>query len=188
MRVYRPAALCVTLLAFQSLLPGVTNAAALTNMEWNVEGTPRRALVQLPASTNGAPIIFAFHGHGGTMNFAARKFRLHELWPEAVVVYPQGLPTRTPRDLEGMRAGVDYLRTQNPWDSQDRTPQLTKILVSYGAHAKTVVPDLKRIADTFAAGEPDFPKNLSLQKAAAVREAIRQIEASTDHPKLIRLK
>jgi polyhydroxybutyrate depolymerase len=39
------------------------------------------------------------------MNFAARRWRLHELWPEAVVVYPQGLPTKTPRDLEGTRAG-----------------------------------------------------------------------------------
>ena len=39
------------------------------------------------------------------MNFAARRFRLHELWPEAVVVYPQGLPTKTPRDPDGKRAG-----------------------------------------------------------------------------------
>jgi len=105
MRVYRPVAACVVLLAFQSLLPGVANAAALTNMEWTIDGTTRRALVHLPTGTNGAPVIFAFHGHGGTMNFAARKFRLHELWPEAVVVYPQGLATRTPRDLEGTRAG-----------------------------------------------------------------------------------
>ena len=83
----------------------MAGAASLTSMEWNIDGTTRRALVHLPATTNGAPIIFAFHGHGGTMNFAARRFRLHELWPEAVVVYPQGLPTKTPRDLEGTRAG-----------------------------------------------------------------------------------
>jgi polyhydroxybutyrate depolymerase len=93
------------LLAFQLLPPEVANAAALTNIACNIDGTTRRALVHLSAGTNGAPVIFAFHGHGGTMNFAARKFRLHELWPEAVVVYPQGLPTRTPRDLEGTRAG-----------------------------------------------------------------------------------
>jgi polyhydroxybutyrate depolymerase len=74
-------------------------------VEWKVDGATRKALVHFPAVTNGAPIIFAFHGHGGTMNFAARRFRLHELWPEAVVVYPQGLPTKTPRDLEGKRPG-----------------------------------------------------------------------------------
>jgi len=81
---------------------------------------------------------------------------------------------------EGIRACVDYIRTQNPWASEHRTPELTKILVSYGTHAKRVVPDLERIAADFAAGEPDFPKNLSLLKAAAIRKAIREIEASND--------
>ncbi|MGA2497058.1 MAG: acetylesterase, partial [Tepidisphaeraceae bacterium] len=89
---------------------------------------------------------------------------------------------------EGIRACVDYIRNQNPWASEHRTPELTKILVSYGANAKSVVPDLKRIADNFDAGEPDFPRNLSRQKAAAVREAIRDIEASNDRQELIRIK
>ena len=40
------------LLAFQSLLPGVANGAALTNMEWKIDGTSRRALVHLPASAD----------------------------------------------------------------------------------------------------------------------------------------
>ena len=39
------------------------------------------------------------------MALVARRWRLHEVWPEAIVVYPQGLPTRTPRDPEGKRAG-----------------------------------------------------------------------------------
>ena len=89
---------------------------------------------------------------------------------------------------EGIRACVDYIRSQNPWASEHRTPELTKILVSYGAHAKAVVPELERIAADFAEGEPDFPRNLSLQKAAAVREAIRQIQASNDRPELIRIR
>jgi len=105
MRFYRTAAACAILLACLLLLCGVANGASLTNIEWNIDGTTRRALVHLPASTEGAPIILAFHGHGGTMNFAARRFRLHELWPEAVVVYPQGLPTVTPRDPAGKQAG-----------------------------------------------------------------------------------
>ncbi len=88
---------------------------------------------------------------------------------------------------EGMSACVDYLRTQNPWDSQVRTPELTKILVSYGGNAQGVIPKLKQVADTFAAGEPDFPKNLSLQKAVAIRAAIREIETSTNRPDLIHL-
>ena len=105
MRVYRTAAVCLVHLAISLALCGMASGASLTNIEWKVDGTMRRALVHLPASTEGAPIIFAFHGHGGTMNFAARRFRLHELWPEAVVVYPQGLPTTTPRDLIGKQPG-----------------------------------------------------------------------------------
>jgi hypothetical protein len=89
---------------------------------------------------------------------------------------------------EGILACVDYIRGQNPWASEHRTPELTKILVSYGANAKTVVPELERIAADFAAGEPEFPKNLSLKKAAALREAIREIQASNDRPELIRIK
>lgn len=105
MRAYRPAVAYLILLVLSLALAGIANAAALTSQDWQVDGTTRLALVYFPANTNGAPIIFGFHGHGGTMNFAARRFRLHELWPEAVVVYPQGLPTKTPRDPDGKRAG-----------------------------------------------------------------------------------
>ena len=89
---------------------------------------------------------------------------------------------------EGMRACVDYIRTQNKWASEHRTPELTKILISYGANAKGFIPDLKQLADSFTAGEPNFPKDLSLKKAAAVREAIREIEASSARPALIHIR
>lgn len=72
---------------------------------WTVNGTSREALVVLPAKPEGAPVIFAFHGHGGTMRFAVRKFQLDTLWPEAIIVYPQGLPTKTPNDAAGDKAG-----------------------------------------------------------------------------------
>lgn len=74
--------------------------------EWTVDGQKRRALVILPARTSDAriPVLFAFHGHGGTMQSMERKgFQKH--WPEALVVCPQGLPTVTGRDPEGKRAG-----------------------------------------------------------------------------------
>ncbi|MFM8579694.1 MAG: DUF6288 domain-containing protein [Planctomycetaceae bacterium] len=88
---------------------------------------------------------------------------------------------------EGMQACVDYIRNQNPWDSQERTPELAKILTEYGAHASIILPELERLAADFEDGEPDFPKNLSQRKASAVREAIRQIETSEDRPVLIRI-
>jgi HEAT repeat protein len=89
---------------------------------------------------------------------------------------------------EGIQATVDYLRTQNPWASEHRTPEILKILDHYGAAAQRVVPHLRETAALFDAGEVDFPKHLSEQKAKAVREAIEKIEAAQERPKLKRLK
>lgn len=89
---------------------------------------------------------------------------------------------------EGISACVKYTRDQNPWASEHRTPELMKILLSYGTHAKPVIPELTQIANYFEKDEKDFPKELMLRKAKCVRETIRAIEASTDTPELIRLK
>ncbi len=88
---------------------------------------------------------------------------------------------------EGMSALVNYTRDQNPWQSEVRTPELMKILLTYGAHAKAVVPDLTRIAHYFEKEEEDFPPELMRRKAACVRETIAALEASNDYPALIRL-
>jgi len=89
---------------------------------------------------------------------------------------------------EGMIACVKYTRDQNPWASEHRTPELMEILLSYGANAKSVISELTRIGDYFEKDEKDFPRELGLMKAKCVRETIRAIEASTEHPDLIRLQ
>ncbi|MEM7385783.1 MAG: DUF6288 domain-containing protein [Verrucomicrobiota bacterium] len=88
---------------------------------------------------------------------------------------------------EGIRACVDYTRSQNPWASEKRTPQLMEILLQYGAHAKAVRPDLEKIAADFAKGERDFPRRLSQRKATAVRDTIAKIAEAEALPELIRL-
>ncbi|MSU34098.1 MAG: acetylesterase [Pedosphaera sp.] len=89
---------------------------------------------------------------------------------------------------EGIGACVKYTRDQNPWGSQERTPELMKILLTYGAHAKSVIPELTKIADYFEKDEKDFPKELMLMKAKCVRETIRAIQVSTESLELIHLK
>jgi hypothetical protein len=89
---------------------------------------------------------------------------------------------------EGIRACVNYTRDQNPWDSQERTPELMKVLRSYGTHAKAVIPELTTIANYFEKDEKDFPEELMIMKAKSVRDTIAAIEAATDTPELIRLK
>ncbi len=94
-------------------------ADMLTRREWKVDGVVREALVHVPATakTNTAPVVFAFHGHGGSMSNAARSFGYHTLWPEAIVVYMQGLntPGRL-TDPEGKRPGWQ----QGVGDQNDR--------------------------------------------------------------------
>jgi polyhydroxybutyrate depolymerase len=75
-----------------------------------VDGVERVALVAVPTGQSEPgekrPVVFAFHGHGGNMRQAARKFRFHQIWPGAIVVYMQGLPTPGAlTDPEGFRNG-----------------------------------------------------------------------------------
>jgi len=66
-------------------------------MKWTVEGVSREAGVYIPKSvpTNGCPVVFVFHGRGGSINSTIKYFSFHDQWPEAVVVYMQGLPMST---------------------------------------------------------------------------------------------
>ena len=89
---------------------------------------------------------------------------------------------------EGMQACADYIRTQNPWASEHRTPEILRILDLYGAAAQRIVPHLRETAAMFDEGEDDFPRRLSELKAKAVRDAIERIEAAQERPELRQLK
>jgi polyhydroxybutyrate depolymerase len=88
-------------------------------MEWKVDDVAREALVCAPSKegAGATALVFGFHGHGGSMQNAARSFSFHDLWPEAVVVYMQGLPTPGKlTDPEGKKAGWQ----SGPGDQGDR--------------------------------------------------------------------
>ena len=90
---------------------------AQTTMTWTVDGATRTALVFAPPSTPATlaiphPLIFAFHGHGGTSQTAAVGMHFQTLWPEAVVVYPQGLKTPSKIDSNGDQYGWQVERGQ----------------------------------------------------------------------------
>ncbi len=85
---------------------------------------------------------------------------------------------------EGIELLADYARTQKKHGSQKRIVTVMKMLESYGAHAKRVIPQLEAAANYFEKEETDFPKKLSLEKAKSVRETIKKIAASSEMPKL----
>ena len=73
-----------------------------------VDGVERSALVFAPAAASSAssPLVFVFHGHGGTAGNAARTFTTHRFWPEAICIYMQGLKTPGQiTDPDGTRTG-----------------------------------------------------------------------------------
>jgi polyhydroxybutyrate depolymerase len=81
---------------------------ALKQWELEVDGVKRSLLVYAPeaAKTSPAPVVFAFHGHGGSAQGAVRMFGMNRHWPEALSVYMQGLntPGRL-TDPEGKKPG-----------------------------------------------------------------------------------
>jgi len=87
---------------------------------FNVDGVQRQAVVYVnmkPAPTAAAPLVFVFHGRGGKAENAAARFKLHEHWPEAVVVYMQGLPGAAGvKDRAGNQLGWQL----SPGDQGDR--------------------------------------------------------------------
>lgn len=78
---------------------------------WTIDGVVREGIVYGPSVTlsNGASVVFAFHGHGGTAEDAARLFDFQTQWPEAVVVYLQGIHRRGRwGDPEGKQSGWQF--------------------------------------------------------------------------------
>lgn len=88
-----------------------------TPMTWTIGGVTREAIVFLPESAHEkpTPVILVFHGHGGSMNRMV-KLGYQNLWPEAIIMCPQGLPSVTGNDPEGMQSGWQ----QKSGDSGDR--------------------------------------------------------------------
>lgn len=78
-------------------------------MTWKVEGDTRKALVFGPSVSpvgRRVPLVFSFHGRGDDVqNF--KDTELHLVWPDAIVVYFQGLETRERLAGWQVERGVD---------------------------------------------------------------------------------
>jgi len=121
---------------------GICAEESLERREWKVEGISREALVHIPvtAKTNAAPVVFAFHGHGGSMRNAANMFGYHKIWPAAIVVYMQGLntPGRL-TDPEGKKPGWQHsVGAQNNRDLKFFDAVLASLKKEYKVDAKRI--------------------------------------------------
>ena len=153
-------------LVFGLRLPAqVRPTEGLTPQTWTVGGVERTALVALPrnsASDAEAPLVLVFHGHGGTSAQAARSFSIHNAWPEAVVMYPQGLPTVGQiTDPEGRRPGWQHV----PDGEGGRDLKFVDVMLAWARKERPVDP-----ARVFAAGHSNGGSMVYVLWAARARE------------------
>ncbi len=73
----------------------MTQISETESVTLDVNGTQRQFYVYFPKTKDAKlrPVVFAFHGHGGNSRYSVAKFKVNKLWPEAISIYPQGLPT-----------------------------------------------------------------------------------------------
>jgi len=131
-------ALCAALIAVCAS-PAFADRKSMT---WTVDGVARKAIVSVPAKQNGPlPLVLAFHGHGDTMgNFS--QVELEEAWPEAIIVYPQGLPSS--------RDGLPGWQTEPGMDNDRDLKLVDEALVSL--HKAFKVDDSRIYATGFSNG------------------------------------
>lgn len=87
--------LILSLLLLGAFARGADATNRLEHISVTVDGVIRTALIYAPANakTNLTPVVFVFHGHGGSADNAAHAFAMDKEWPQAISVYMQGLDT-----------------------------------------------------------------------------------------------
>lgn len=88
---------------------------------------------------------------------------------------------------EGIAAGVGLAKTQGGHGSENRTSEIMKMIVIYGAAAKPQIPALKELIAGFNADveRREFPGGeLNNRRVNAVEDAIKTIESATTQPEL----
>jgi polyhydroxybutyrate depolymerase len=107
-----------------------------------VDGVERTALVYAPADakTTNTPVVFVFHGHGGSAQNALRSFGINREWPEAISVYMQGLDTPGQlTDPQGNRAGWQAaMGNQGDRDLKFFDAMLAQLKKDYQVDAKRI--------------------------------------------------
>ncbi len=105
------------ILAF--LLIVSTKLLSQTEKFFQINGVERKAIFYEPqVKKDKLPVVFVFHGHGGNAKYASKNLNFHENFPEALVIYMQGIPgvTNSIVDKEGKYNGWQM----NPDELQNR--------------------------------------------------------------------
>ena len=101
----------------------------ISTIYWEVNGVKRNAIVYIPEKDllKNAPLIFVWHGHGGSAEKFIKRFPIYKFWREAVVVFPQGVNSKSPWDIKAERTGWQYQRG----DYEDRDVKFFDVMYTY---------------------------------------------------------
>lgn len=86
---------------------------------YTIDNVERKALFFEPKiKSEKTPVVFVFHGHGGNAKHASKSLDFHTQYPEALVIYMQGIPgvTNSIVDKDGKYNGWQI----NPGELNDR--------------------------------------------------------------------
>jgi polyhydroxybutyrate depolymerase len=145
--------LCLILAGLAVLVTASISTAAQTTMKWTVDGEAREALVFAPGPTTVSikhPLVFAFHGHRGDMNGASQLMHIQALWPQAIVVYPQGKHRPGPIDPHGNETGWEVEANQPNGVGNKDLDFFDAMLATM--HQKFVIDDHRVYATGFSSG------------------------------------
>jgi polyhydroxybutyrate depolymerase len=113
-----------------------------SRIEMKVDGVDRNALLYAPKSavSTNTPVVFVFHGHGGSSLQMARRFAMSREWPQAISVYMQGLNTPGAlTDPEGKRSGWQHgVGDQDDRDLKFFDAMLAKLKHDYKVDEKRI--------------------------------------------------
>lgn len=164
-------------LAAQEAMP-----AGVTPLSLTVDGMKRTGFVYAPPSAKEkpAPVVFCFHGHGGTARSAGKSMPMFRHWPEAISVYLQGLntPGRL-TDPEGKKPGWQH----GPGDQGDRDLHFfDAVMVKLKSDYKV---DAKRVFSTGHSNGGGFTYLLWLMRPdafTAMAPSAAAARATLEHP------
>lgn len=90
-----------------------------TEKTFLVENVSRKALFFEPKiKSEKTPVVFIFHGHGGNARHASKTLNFHANFPEALIIYMQGIPgvkgiTDNDGDKNGWQKNPDELENRD---------------------------------------------------------------------------
>jgi len=122
---------------FPSILLLLATASGPDAIHTNVDGTDRLAYVIAPSHKTGSkpPMLLMFHGHGGSAERCMKRFYMEKRWPEAIVVYLEGLEVLT---AGGSGLGWKLLPNNQNRDIRFVDALLPKVLKQYNGDPKEV--------------------------------------------------